>query len=142
MEVDMDDLDTRNIQVRTEEILYARSRHESDRTPYPHVGQSVWYRHTDWDAHASSAEVLWVQSPEDRSDPQLWEPVRQSGGLLLNNRMIPEMVRVPDPWPRVRLRTTHGVLETWESRVRGSAGWFPANWYEKPFRAAQLRGLR
>lgn len=113
------------------EYRWARERPPRHRTPVPAVGDEVDYRHDPW-AEPSRAEVLAVQPLDDITDPNLWtvETRRDGSGqevpLLVEDR--PVLRPHADPWPLLTLRTVHGVGQSREARLRGSAGWLPLDW--------------
>jgi hypothetical protein len=111
-----------------QEIEWAHRRPEPHRTPLPVVGDEVMYRHQPW-GPVVRAEVTWVQSLDDMSDPHLWQVQTDPTGnpVLLEGKHV--LQRRFDPWPVVRLRVPGlGVGETREARLRGSAGWLPLDW--------------
>lgn len=81
-------------------------------TPVPAPGERVLYRH---DAHGDITDALVVEVRVDPRDPN----VHVTGE--------PWRIRA-DPWPDLILSTAWGLVQTKEARVRGSAGWLPANW--------------
>jgi len=98
-----------------DEILAAH--HSEQPTPTPAVGDRVLYRH-DNHGDVTDALVLEVGPLDDLTDPHLWE--RDQDGNITGPR--------PAPWHDLTLRTLHGTFVTREARVRGSAGWLPADW--------------
>lgn len=128
------EMDTRLIPIDRIECSYARNRVSSERTPVPAVGDPVYYRHNEWDSEVDVAVVREVQNLQQYDDPNLWQIQRDQ-----NNRPVADgfggvlMVPVNDPWPWIVLRSErYGLRRTWESRVRGSAGWLPLNWRTRP----------
>jgi hypothetical protein len=131
-----DELSTRVIPYAPVEGAYARNRNLDERTPVPAVGDTVYYRHNEWDAEVVEAEVLAVQSMDDLHDVNLWRLVRDNltGAPVYDNGQ-PRMVKVEDPWPWVMLKPEgHPTTQTWEARLRGSAGWLPLDYRERPLR--------
>lgn len=98
-----------------DEILTAHRRAQP--TPMPAVGGRVLYRHVEH-GDVTDALVLDVGRLDDLTDPHLWE--RGLDGTITGPR--------PAPWHDLTLRTLHGTFVTREARVRGSAGWLPADW--------------
>lgn len=145
----VEELATRLIPLTPEEGAYARNRDPAQRPPWPRVGDQLWYRRDEWDDdHALHLmDVVDVQDRGDRTSawaPGLWQLIRDNttGQPLLDARGGLVVVPVADPWPWVHLRWPagtdipkgaehtwkHGVQMTWESRVRGSAGWLPLDY--------------
>lgn len=111
-----------------EEINWAHRRPGPDRTPLPCIGDEVMYRHDSF-GPVERAEVVWVQSLDDLSDPHLWQVQVDGQGnpVLLDGRHV--LLQRFDPWPLVHLRIPgRGVGETREARLRGSPGWLPLDW--------------
>jgi len=133
---ELDEIDTRVIPIERIECSYARNRNPAERPPIPKVGDTVYYRHEEWDREVVRAEVLEVQSFDDLHDENLWRLVRDNfTGQPIIDSDGPRMVRVEDPWPWLVIRPEgHPVTKTWESRVRGSAGWLPLNYKERVIR--------
>lgn len=123
----MHEQDTKAIPWTEEEFRWAQRRPATDRTPIPHVGNEVMYRHNPWEP-PTRAEVLAVQSLDDISDPNLWRPQRDLDGQLtqVEGRYI--LTGALDPWPELTLRTIYGIGISRESRLRGSPGWLPLDW--------------
>lgn len=100
-------------------------------TPYPAVGDVVWYRaqpHGD----LVEAVVEAIQDPNvhpgGEPDPNVWYRDNQTGAPLH---------LLPDPWLTLTLDTVwhdesgqaqHMRLTCREARARGSVGWLPADW--------------
>jgi hypothetical protein len=93
----------------SQDELEAARKHRSHRTLVPVAGQHVQYRH---DHHRDVTDAVVVDVLWDVNDPNCF-----TDGMV-----------VSDPWPIVRLRTMHGLLDTREARVRGSAGWLALGW--------------
>jgi len=132
----VDELDTRLIPIAPIEGAYARNRDPAERPPIPAVGDVVYYRHQEWDTEVVKAEVLAVQSMDDLHDENLWRLVRDNltGHPVLDDGK-PRMVKVEDPWPWVMLKPEgHPITQTWESRLRGSAGWLPLDYRQRRIR--------
>lgn len=134
----MRELDTRLVPIEHCEVAYALNRAPTERTPWPRPGDRVFYRHREWDTQVHEAVIEQVQDPEDRTDPWLWHAVRDAHGRQLWDGTTPRFAALADPWPWVVLRTwMDGIWQrftTREGRVRGSAGWLPPNWRERPVR--------
>lgn len=150
------ELDTRPIPIEHREVSYALNRPEHERTPVPRIGDRVFYRRHEWDQNPPLATVLAVADLEDRSDPNLWHPIRDNmTSVPILDPDGPRVVRAPDPLPWVDLVAddvdardedgkpircpvcdTHhrNPARTWEARVRGMPGWLPLNWRERPVR--------
>jgi len=144
---------TRPVPWEQHEISYALNRPPAERTPIPKVGDRVYYRRHEWDQEPTLATVLAVADLEDRSDPNLWHPVKDVTGRVIYDGDLPRMVRAPDPLPWVDLQPDDAVnnadlakktrcdgcdhvhealvARTWEARVRGMPGWLPPNWRER-----------
>lgn len=134
----MQESDTRLAPIERCEISYALNRAPAERTPYPRAGDRVLYRHREWDTEVFEAIIEEVQDPQDRTDPWLWHAVRDMHGRQIFDGPAPRFVAVADPWPWVLLRTWMGGawqrFITREGRVRGSAGWLPPGWRDRPVR--------
>jgi hypothetical protein len=145
----VDELSTRLVPIGLAEGAYARNRDPAERPPWPRVGDLVWYRRNEWDTDEQLHEMLVVavQDRDDRTSqwaPNLWQAIRDNttGAPVLDASGQPLIVPVADPWPWVHLRWPdgrdigkgaehgwkHNMQMTWESRVRGSAGWLPGNY--------------
>lgn len=151
----VDELGTRLVPWADAEFAHARNRPHAERPALPAVGDRVWYRHVHWERDplgglvpAELVTVLAVQKLDDRSDPNLWQPVRESSGApVLDGDGRQVWAPVPDPWPWVdllrpdRVKPDGGfagygqVVRTREARVRGSAGWLPLDYRDRPERA-------
>jgi hypothetical protein len=133
----VEELDTRLLPWEAQEISWAWNRPHRERPPLPKPGDRVRYRHQHWDAETVPAVVVSVQDPDELDDGNLWILVRDIDGQPIFDDGVPRWVRCPDPWPLVRLDTgdLYGVVNTLESRVRGSAGWLPLDWQARPERA-------
>lgn len=151
----MDELRTRQVPWAQIEVTHARNRPHAERTPWPKVGDQVWYRRYDWDRHPSTGRrvepalgvVATVQDPDDREDPNLWQRIRNlTGQLMWTREGGPLHQEVADPWPWVDIQLPdllkpngflmrHGeVVRTREARMRGSAGWLPLDYRQRPER--------
>ncbi len=138
----MDELETRLVPWERVEVVYAWNRPPAEQTPIPHVGDRVWYRRDEWDPHdrVLPADVVEVADLDDRSDPHLWHVARDEHGRPVvdgpRGSEVPRMVRAPDPWPWLRLRVPDraGLVQTQEARLRGSAGWLPLDYRQRPVR--------
>ncbi len=84
-------------------------RHRPVATKIPRVGSTVLYR-DDHHRDVVEATVVMIHPLAD-DDP--------------HRLMCPH-----DPWPILRLRTIHGLVDCREARVRGAAGWLPISWIE------------
>lgn len=131
--------ETRLVPIEAREVAYARNRPTHERPPIPKPGDKVWYRHNEWDQHVWPATILEVQDVDDRTDPHLWHLVRDTSGVPILDADIPRQVQVADPWPWVLLRVDDDrfpspQIRTQEGRVRGSAGWLPLNYLDRPVR--------
>ena len=152
-----DELPTRLVPIEQREASYARNRPRAERPAWPKVGDQVYYRRNEWDVD----EDLWlmrvvdVQDPDDKTSewaPNLWQQIRDnlSGAPLLDPAGGLLYAPMPDPWPWVHLRYEGDIPKgsesawlanvqmTWESRIRGSAGWLPLDYRET--RPVQLPG--
>lgn len=113
------------------EIAWSKDRPAAHRPPPPIPGLAVLYRSNDWfdPVPAVIVQVFWY------------------GENGIDNR---RNLRIPDPWPMVRLHVPAVVpaekldadgtllpgsaiprptiVDTWESRLDGSAGWLPLDW--------------
>lgn len=98
-----------------DEILAAH--HAEQPTPTLAVGDRVLYRHVEH-GDVTDALVLAVGPLDDLTDPHLWE--RGPDGTITGPR--------PAPWHDLTVHTAYGTFVTREARVRGSAGWLPADW--------------
>lgn len=143
-----DEAATRLVPYERWEFTYARNRLEEERPPWPKVGDELYYRRYEWsgDADLVRMRVVDVQSPDDVTSE--WAAnVNQvihdnmSGGVILDPTSGKPVVNpVADPWPWVILKYEGEVPKgsehdwknrpqmTWESRVRGSAGWVPLDY--------------
>lgn len=142
-----DELATRLLPVGLDEGAYARNRPHDARPPTPRVGDEVFFRRNEWD----SDEDLWrmrvveVQDPDDKTSEwatNLWELIRGNwtGAPLFDRAGEMLILPVADPWPWVLLRWEgeipkgsehawmHRLAMTFESRVRGAAGWLPLDY--------------
>ena len=109
------------------EVAWQLRRPGRFRTPLPAVGDRVFYRHRHF-ADVTAARVEQVEDLDDTGDNYVWQPVT-AGGQLVHDELGRRVFRqVPDPWVTLRLRTDWGVLVCREARLRGSAGWLPADW--------------
>lgn len=144
-----DELPTRLVPYQRWEFSYARNRRAQERPPWPRVGDEVYYRRNQWDTDdlLVRVRVADVQDPGDVTsehavhiNQMIHDTV--TGGVLLDPLGKPVVSPVPDPWPWVILRYEGDVPKgtgrawmgrpqmTWESRVRGSAGWLPLNYQQ------------
>lgn len=151
----MDELRTRLVPWAQIEVTYARNRPHAERSPWPKVGDAVWYRRYDWDRDPRDGArvepvigtVIAVQDLDDREDPNLWHQIKNVHGQpLAGVHGGPARQAAPDPWPWVDIQLAdkvkddgslmrHGeVVRTWESRMRGSAGWLPLGYRQRPER--------
>lgn len=151
----MDELGTRLVPWDQIEVTHARNRPPTERPPTPEVGDRVWYRRYDWDRHPPTgalvepviATVTEVQSLADRDDPNLWQRVRSLRGApmwTLAGGAVYQVVADPWPWLHLRLADVvkpsgglmrYGeIVQTRESRMRGSAGWLPLDYLARPER--------
>jgi hypothetical protein len=151
----MDELATRTVPWANIDVVHAQNRPHDERPPLPAVGDQVWLRLVDWEQDPTTghpvpvelATVVSVQDLEDQDDPNLWQKISDAHGLPI---MAADgtRLRIPraDPWPHLDLRRpdrfkTDGnlagyghVITTQESRMRGSAGWLPLNYRDRPER--------
>lgn len=143
-----EELLTRLIPLTPMEASYARNRLSSERPPWPKVGDQVYYRRNEWDLdhEVFLMRVVDVQDPKDTTSEfahNLYQHLRSPMGVpqfFLDGS--PVVVPLPDPWPWVKMLwegdppKTHdeawkgGIPMTFESRMRGSAGWLPFNYRE------------
>lgn len=139
----MREADTRLVPYERIEVSHATNRPYAERPPVPRVGDELFYRRNYWDQDPVRARVVWVQDLDDREDPNLWALVRDHNGNPILDAGVPRYGRAADPWPEVRLRgewadpgsTPHErEAITREARLRGSPGWLPLNWRERPVR--------
>lgn len=151
----MDELRTRMVPWAQIEVTHARNRPHAERTVWPAVGDQVWYRRYDWDrdprdgarVEPEVGTLIAVQDRDDREDPNLWHQVKNvHGQSLAEIPGAPSHHAAADPWPWVDIRLNdqfkddgglmrYGeVVRTWESRMRGSAGWLPLDYRERPER--------
>lgn len=144
------EIQTRPVPYEQIEITFARNRPFMERPPVPQPGDQVFYRAEYWDQDPFRAQVIEVQDLNDKSDPNLWQQVRDGAGSPIVDGGVPRFSRVSDPWPWVRLEyevlmeNGHWLVTksavTRESRMRGSPGWLPLNWRTRPVRLpAELR---
>ena len=128
--------DLRHIEPGKEEILLAVHARPQP-TPLPAIGDVVWYRAQPF-GDLVEAVVEDIQDPYDHPegvpDPNVWYRDNVTGAPL---RLL------PDPWLWLKLDTVwhdpHGFtvrmetgLTTREARVRGSIGWLPYDFPDKP----------
>lgn len=139
------EIQTRAVPYEQIEITFARNRPIMERPSIPKPGDYVFYRAEYWDQNPVSARVVEVQDPNDKSDPNLWQQVRDGSGVPIIDSGVPRFAPVADPWPWVRLEyevLVPGRNDQWvtksamtrESRMRGSPGWLPLNWRSRPVR--------
>lgn len=109
------------------EGLWARNRPADQRPPAPKPGDLVLYRANGWGPLVDAQIVAVWWRCEDGFDNTI-------------------QLRSPDPWPRVRLAVaepppaakilagklapgsvarTATLVDTWEARLEGAAGWLP-----------------
>ena len=149
-----DELRTRHVPWDKIEQVHARNRPHHERPPLPKVGDKVWYRHAHWERDPVSGAhippelvtVIAVQDLGEKDDPNLWAPLRTSLGMYVADTNGQVHQPVPDPWPWVDLkrpdrRKADGSLmgygqtvRTMEARMRGSAGWLPLDYRQRPER--------
>lgn len=136
-----DELPTRLVPIGLDEGAYARNRPQGERPPWPAVGDQVYYRRNEWDVDDDLwlMRVVAVQDPDDKTSdwaPNLWQQIRDN---ITGAPIVGQIVPVADPWPWVHLRHEGDITKdsptwlgniqmTWESRVRGSAGWLPLDY--------------
>jgi hypothetical protein len=145
----VDELPTRLVPYERWEFSYARNRPAGERPAWPRVGDEVFYRRNGWDVDEDLVRmrVVDVQDPDDTTSDHAVH-VNQlihdtvTGGVLLGPLGRPVVSPVPDPWPWVVLQYEGEVPKgtdrawlgrpqmTWESRVRGSAGWLPLDYQQ------------
>jgi hypothetical protein len=157
----LQEFDTRLIPWEHIEVTHARNRPQSERPPLPAVGERVWYRAHEWERDPAGLHVppelvtVVAVEPDDDPDsrdyidgvgwvrdPNLWHLVRDTLGHPRTNpdgglRYAP----VADPWPWLDLQLPddeHGrpgrVVRAREARLRGSAGWLPLDYRDRPER--------
>ena len=152
----MDELATRLVPWADVEFAHARNRPHGERPELPSVGDRVWYRHQHWERDPVTGAMVAVelctvvgrQSLDDRADANLWQPVRDPVGRpVLDDTGGQVFAPAPDPWPYLdmlrpdRVNPRGGfagfgeVVRTREARVRGSAGWLPLDYRDRPERA-------
>lgn len=152
-----EEIATRLIPWEPEEAAYARNRPHAERPAWPQVGQQVYYRRNEWDSDGDLhlMRVVAVQDPEDRDSewaPMLWQQIRDNA---TGAPVVGHIVAVPDPWPWVQLVWEGPYPKglghawrarpqmTWESRMRGSAGWLPLDYQRtRPLRLPHSGPLR
>jgi hypothetical protein len=137
--------ETRHIPWAQVEVSYARNRNPIERVAVT-PGDRVYYRRDNWDPNLVLAQVLEVQDLGDRTDPNLWQQVRNVGGSPVLDP-LGQLVHAPvaDPWPWVILQpddTPGRTAKTWEARLRGSAGWLPLDWRTRHVRLPREVVLR
>lgn len=130
------ELETRLVPWERREGSYARNRDPAERPPIPRVGDRLYVRMEDWSPDVILCDVVAVQSLDDLHDPNIGYTVKHwDNGLPVLDAGRPRLVRVADPWPLVHLRLPGGdILPTYEARLRGSRGWLPLNYLERPVR--------
>lgn len=145
------EIDTRDVPYERIELSWAKNRPFTERPAVPSPGDRVFYRRNDWDQDPLLVTVLEVQDPNDKSDPNLWQALRNYHGQLLRDPLGRPLYKLlPDPWPWIRVQwweeagkedvERQGV--TREARLRGSPGWLPLNWRDRPVRLPEeLVGL-
>jgi hypothetical protein len=135
----MNESDTRLIPYSDAEVKWARHRPPEHRTPLPHPGTDILYRHDSWGPLISATVEAILYDPDDpdvgmiggRPNPDVWEaqsdPVT-GHYLMVHGHTI--TVAKPDPWPQMVLITQLRPMRvtTQEARLRGSAGWLPLDW--------------
>lgn len=149
-----DELRTRHVPWDPIEQTHARNRPHHERPALPKPGDQVWYRHAEWERHPSTGHpippelctVVAVQPLDDKTDPNLWLPLRTSTGMYVADESGQVFQPVPDPWPELDLRRPDrrkadgslmgygAMVRTRESRMRGSAGWLPLDYRTRPER--------
>lgn len=151
----MDELRTRLVPWDQIEVTHARNRPHPERPPLPGLGDRVWYRRYDWDRDPVTgsrvppveATIIDVQDLDDRTDPNLWQEIRNLRGQPMRTvGGAPVHQVVADPWPWLHLRLDEvrkpdgglmrygEIVQTRESRMRGSAGWLPLDYLQRPER--------
>src|SRR3954454_4979293 len=99
----MQEQDTRLVPIEHSEVAYALNRATAERSPYPTVGDRVFFRHREWDVVVHPAVIRDVQDAGDRTDPWLWHTVKDVVGRQHFAHGVPRFVPVADPWPWVVL---------------------------------------
>jgi len=134
----VDELATRAMPWEQIESAWARNRPLTERPAIPSVGDLVCYRHNEWSPEVEQIQVLEVQDAGDRADPNLWHTVRDiNGAVLLAADGTPATEPVADPWPWLLFRRdplSTRLTMAREARLRGSAGWLPLDWRQRPER--------
>ena len=138
------EIDTRDVPYERVELTWAKNRPLHERPVIPLPGDKVFYRRIEWEQEPRLVTVLEVQDPLDKTDPNLWQTLRNYHGHLLHDMWGRPLHKVmPDPWPWIRVcwweqgkigpeMERQGI--TREARLRGSPGWLPLNWRDRPVR--------
>jgi hypothetical protein len=137
------ELDTQHVPYDVREYNWALNRPYHERPALPRPGDMVFYRREAWDQNPVLVTVVAAADLRDRTDQNLWQPVHDPAtGQLLYDNGVPRYAPVPDPWPWVRLTGRWAVggemaerdAITMEARLRGSPGWLPLDWRDRPVR--------